>query len=71
MSKEIIDFVDSDTIYALADDLYFEIIKMLGIEKECVVESKHQEGTENTRLGRHLYYLIEDVLRKKLKVEDE
>lgn len=71
MSKEIINFVDSDTIYETADDLYFEIIKMLGIEKDCVVKSEHQEGTENTRLGRHLYYLIDDVLRKRLKVEDE
>lgn len=69
MSKETIAFVDDELVYETTDDLYWEIIKMLGIKKDCVVDSKHQDGTENTRLGRHLYYLIDDILRKRLKVE--
>jgi hypothetical protein len=52
-----------DSIYELASDLYFYFIDYLDIRDKCVIEM--DDYTENTDLGREIYYLIEDAIIKE------
>jgi len=52
--------MQKDKIYAVASDLYFYFIDLHGVREQCVIEN--DDYSENTDLGRELYYQIEDEL---------
>ena len=52
--------MQKDKIYEVASELYFYLIDLHGIREQCVIE--HDDYSENTDLGRELYYQIEDEL---------
>lgn len=54
--------MQNDKIYAVASDLYFYFIDLHGLREACVIEN--DDYSENTDLGRELYYQIEDELVK-------
>lgn len=51
-------------IYDIADAVYWEVIKTLNIEDECVKESKDGSETMNTEKGKELYFAIENAIQK-------
>lgn len=51
-------------IYDIADAVYWEVIKTLNIENECVKESKDGSETMNTEKGKELYFAIENAIQK-------
>lgn len=51
-------------IYDIADAVYWEVIKTLNIEDECVKESKDGSETMNTEKGKELYFAIENAIKK-------
>ena len=52
--------MQNDKIYEVASDLYFYFIDLYGVRDYHVIE--HKDYSENTDLGRDLYYQIEDEL---------
>jgi len=52
--------MQKDKIYEVASDLYFYFIDLHGVREQCVIEN--DDYSENTDLGRELYYQIEDEL---------
>jgi hypothetical protein len=52
----------NEMVLELASDLYFYFINRFEIKEKCVVEK--DDYTENTDLGREIYYLIEDTIFK-------
>ena len=52
--------MQNDKIYEVASDLYFYFIDLYGVREQCVIEN--DDYSENTELGRELYYQIEDEL---------
>ena len=52
--------MQNDKIYEVASDLYFYFIDLYGAREQCVIENDGY--SENTELGRELYYQIEDEL---------
>ena len=52
--------MQNDKIYSLASELYFYFINLYNFIKQCVIEN--DDYSENTELGRELYYQIEDEL---------
>ena len=57
--------MQNDKIYEVASDLYFYFIDLYGVRDYHVIE--HKDYSENTDLGRDLYYQIEDELIKNAK----
>ena len=57
--------MQNDKIYEVASDLYFYFIDLYGVRDYHVIEYK--DYSENTDLGRDLYYQIEDELIKNVK----
>jgi len=57
--------MQNDKIYSLASELYFYFINLYNFRKQCVVEN--DDYSENTDIGRELYYQIEDELIKRKK----
>ena len=57
--------MQNDKIYEVASDLYFYFIDLYGVRDYHVIE--HKDYSENTDLGRDLYYQIEDELIKNVK----
>ena len=55
----------NEEICKLASEVYFYFIKRLEIEDKCVVDV--DDYTENTDLGREIYYRIEDILMKNMR----
>lgn len=51
-------------IYDIAYAVYWEVIKTLNIENECVKESKDGSETMNTEKGKELYFAIENAIQK-------
>jgi len=49
-----------DKIYELASELYFYFIDLYGVRDHYVID--HKDYSENTDMGRDLYYQIEDEL---------
>jgi hypothetical protein len=49
-----------DRVYELASDLYFYFIDYLDIRDKCVIDM--DDYSENTDLGREIYYMIEDTI---------
>ena len=43
-----------------SEDIYFAIIEHLNIEDICI-EDNPDGGTRNTKYGRDLYYMIDDL----------
>ena len=62
MQRDKIYEAAKDKIYEVASDLYFYFIDHLNIRDKCVMEV--DDYTENTDLGREIYYMIEDTLIK-------
>ena len=58
----------NEMVLELASDLYFYFIDRFEIKEKCVVEK--DDYTENTDLGREIYYLIEDTIFKTLESPD-
>ena len=54
--------MQNDKLYEVASDLYFYFIDLYGLREACVIEN--DDYSENTDLGRELYYQIEDELVK-------
>ena len=52
--------MQKDKVYEVASDLYFYFIDLHGVREQCVIEN--DDYSENTDLGRELYYQIEDEL---------
>ncbi len=52
--------MQNDKIYEVASELYFYFIDLYGAREQCVIEN--DDYSENTELGRELYYQIEDEL---------
>ena len=57
--------MQNDKIHEVASDLYFYFIDLYGVRDHHVIE--HKDYSENTDLGRDLYYQIEDELIKNKK----
>ena len=55
----------NEEICKLASQVYFYFINRLDIKDKCVVEV--DDYTENTDLGREIYYRIEDILFENFK----
>ena len=55
----------NEEICKLASEVYFYFINRLEIEDKCVVNV--DDYTENTDLGREIYYRIEDILFENMK----
>ncbi len=53
-----------EEIYRLSSDIYFYFINKFEIKERCIVET--DDYTENTDLGREIYYLIEDTIFKSM-----
>jgi len=49
-----------DKVYELASELYFYFIDLYGVRDHYVID--HKDYSENTDMGRDLYYQIEDEL---------
>ena len=49
-----------EEIYRLSSDIYFYFIDKFEIRERCIIEA--DDYTENTDLGREIYYLIEDTI---------
>ena len=62
------EFIGSENTFEMISDLYFAIIKHLGIESKCIEPDQESGGTRNTAFGRSLYYLIEDTV---LEAQDD
>ena len=60
-NKEYLD----EMIYELASDIYFYFINRLDVRDKCIVDV--DDYTENTDLGREIYYMIEDTIMKSIK----
>jgi hypothetical protein len=52
--------MQKDKIYEVASDLYFYFIDYLDIRDKCVIDM--DDYSENTDLGREIYYMIEDTI---------
>lgn len=52
----------NEEICELASEVYFYFIDKLEIRDKCIVDL--DDYTENTDLGREIYYQIEDMLMK-------
>ena len=63
--------LELDDVYSVANDVYFEVIRYLGVYDNCVEDDPNTNGTRNTEYGRDLYYLIEDTIKDTLKLDDE
>ena len=63
--------LELDDVYDVANDVYFEVIRYLGVYDKCVENDPATNGTKNTEYGRELYYLIEDTIKETLKINDE
>jgi hypothetical protein len=55
----------NEMICELASDIYFYFIHRLDIRNKCIVDV--DDYTENTDLGREIYYMIEDTIMKSIK----
>ena len=55
----------AEEISKLASEVYFYFINKLDIKDKCVVQV--DDYTENTDLGREIYYMIEDTIMKSIK----
>lgn len=64
VDKKINERLD-EKICELANDVYFYFINKLDIKDKCVIEV--DDYTENTDLGREIYYCIEDILMENMK----
>ena len=56
-----------EIIFDLADTIYFDFIDTLDNKtraKFIIKDIDNKDGTINTEKGRHLYYLIEDRIKK-------
>ena len=62
--------LELDDVYSVANDVYFEAIRYLGVYDKCVEDDPDTNGTRNTEYGRELYYLIEDTIKDTLKIDD-
>ena len=60
-----------DNVYDIANDVYFEVIRYLGVYDECVENDPDTNGTRNTEYGRELYYLIEETIKSTMNIEDD
>jgi hypothetical protein len=47
--------------YDLADKIYWQVLNVMGCEKECVENAFR--GTINTKLGESLYFAIEQTIQ--------
>ena len=63
--------LELDEVYDIANDVYFEVIRYLGVYDKCVENDPDTNGTKNTDYGRELYYLIEDTIKNTLNIKDE
>ncbi len=63
--------LELDEVYDTANDVYFEVIRYLGVYDKCVENDPDTNGTKNTDYGRELYYLIEDTIKNTLNIKDE
>lgn len=54
-----------EKVYELASELYFYFIDFYGVRDQCVIENK--DYSENTDLGRELYYQIEDKIINSIR----
>ena len=63
--------LEIDDVYSIANDVYFEVIRYLGVYDECVVDDEDTGGTKNTEYGRDLYYLIEDTIKETINYKEE
>jgi hypothetical protein len=63
--------LELDEVYDIANDVYFEVIRYLGVYDKCVENDPDTDGTKNTDYGRELYYLIEDTIKNTLNIKDE
>ena len=63
--------LELDDVYSVANDVYFEVIRYLGVYDNCVEDDPNTNGTRNTEYGRDLYYLIEDTIKETLKIDDD
>lgn len=52
-----------DEVCELADSIYFEVIRKLNIESECVEDYPDGSGSTDTEKGQELYWLIEDTIK--------
>ena len=52
--------MQNDKLYAVASELYFYFIDLYGAREQCVIEN--DDYSENTELGKEIYYQIEDEL---------
>jgi hypothetical protein len=55
----------NEMICELASDIYFYFIHRLDIRDKCVVDV--DDYSENTDLGREIYYMIEDTIMESIK----
>lgn len=53
-----------EEIYRLSNDIYFYFINKFEIKEKCIVVK--DDYTENTDLGKEIYYLIEDIIFKSM-----
>lgn len=60
---EIKDLLEEE-IYRLSSDIYFYFIDKFEIREKCITEV--DDYTENTDLGREIYYMIEDTIFKSM-----
>jgi hypothetical protein len=63
--------LELDDVYDIANDVYFEVIRYLGVYDKCVKKDPTTNGTKNTDYGRELYYLIEDTIKHTMKIRDD
>jgi hypothetical protein len=52
------------SVYELANQLYLYFIEYLDIKDKCIV--KTDDYSENTDLGREIYYMIEEEIIKNI-----
>ena len=63
--------LELDDVYDIANDVYFEVIRYLGVYDKCVEDDPDTNGTRNTEYGRDLYYSIEDTIKQTLNIKDD
>jgi hypothetical protein len=63
--------MNKESVFTLADSLYWAIIDQLDLREKLVVkDEENPSGTKNTEEGSDLYYCIEDTIMEYFKLEE-